>query len=309
MKTSSIDDFSASIVTADKPAADPLLLVGAVGEVSQFNLFNMADLMRTYRSRPPMTFDRRPFYKISLLRGRSRVEYTDRVVEIDQSSLFFATPREPYRWVPYDLAQTGYFCVFTDEFLLPAKSGIVLDDLPIFQPGSYPVWSITDAQYEAIEAIFQKMALEITSDYTFKYSLLRTYLLELIHAGQKLQPGPTQALPHTASTRVTAQFTELLERQFPLGTPRQQLRLRTAKDYADQLAVHVNHLNRVLKETTGHTTTALIGSRVAQEARILLKQTNWTVSEIAESLGFANVAHFCSFFKRQTTLTPGSFRE
>ncbi len=309
MKTSSLDEFSASIVTAAKPVSDPLLPSGAVREGGQFNLFNMADLMLTYRSRPPMTFDRRPFYKISLLRGRSRVEYTDRMVEIEQSSLFFATPREPYRWVPYDLAQTGYFCVFTDEFLLPAKSGIVLDDLPIFQPGSYPVWPITEAQYEAIEAIFVKMAAEITSDYAFKYNLLRTYLLELIHAGQKLQPALATAIPHNASARVTAQFTELLERQFPLETPHQPLRLRTANDYAGQLAVHVNHLNRVLKETTGHTTTALIGSRVAQEARILLKQTNWTVSEIADSLGFANVAHFCSFFKRQTALTPSTFRE
>lgn len=309
MKTSSLGEFSAGLATAAGSTLDPLLSPGIHREAGQFNLFNMADLMVGYRNRPPMTFDRRPFYKISLIRGRSRVEFADQAVEVEQSSLFFATPREPYRWVPYDLAQTGYFCVFTDEFLLPAQSGIVLDELPIFQPGAYPVWSITDVQYEAIETIFKKMAVEIASDYAFKYNLLRTYLLELIHAGQKLQPTPALALPHNASARVTARFTELLERQFPLGTPRQQLRLRTAGDYADQLAVHVNHLNRVLKETTGHTTTALIGSRVAQEARILLRQTNWTISEIADSLGFANVAHFCSFFKRQTDLTPGAFRD
>ncbi|RYY07487.1 MAG: AraC family transcriptional regulator, partial [Cytophagaceae bacterium] len=75
-----------------------------------------------------------------------------------------------------------------------------------------------------------------------------------------------------------------------------------------QLAVHVNHLNRVLKDTTGHTTTALISGRVAQEAKILLKQTSWTISEIADSLGFADAAHFCNFFKRQAGLTPGEFR-
>lgn len=33
--------------------------------------------MLGYRNRPPMTFDRRAFYKISLMRGRSRVEYAD----------------------------------------------------------------------------------------------------------------------------------------------------------------------------------------------------------------------------------------
>ena len=64
----------------------------------------------------------------------------------------------------------------------------------------------------------------------------------------------------------------------------------------------------MLKETTGHTTTALISGRVAQEAKMLLKQTNWTASEIASSLGFADVAHFCTFFKRHAGHTPGDFR-
>ena len=94
----------------------------------------------------------------------------------------------------------------------------------------------------------------------------------------------------------------------PWAAPRQQLVLRTARDYADALAVHVNHLNRVLKETTGHTTTALLSRRLAQEAKLLLKQTAWSISEIADSLGFADVAHFCTFFKRHASQTPGDFR-
>ena len=277
-------------------------------EVGHFNVFNIADLMLANRGKPPMTFDRRAYYKISLICGRGQVEYADRVVDIQHRALWFVTPRVPYRWLPLEPAQTGYFCVFTDEFLLPVKGGIVLEELPVFQPGNSPVLAVAEADYAAAEAIFQKMTREITSAYAYKYDLLRAYLLELIHLGQKLQPGPTTAPTHMAAARLAGQFAELLERQFPLDTPRQQLRLRTARDYADQLAVHVNHLNRVLKETTGYTTTALIGDRVAQEARILLKQTSWTISEIAASLGFADAAHFGNFFKRHTHLTPGDFR-
>ncbi|CAN5519968.1 hypothetical protein BH11BAC3_BH11BAC3_13580 [soil metagenome] len=84
--------------------------------------------------------------------------------------------------------------------------------------------------------------------------------------------------------------------------------MRTAKDYADKLAVHVNHLNKVLKENTGKTTTELISSRVLQEAKILLKQTDWNISEISGSLGFEEVAHFSNFFKKQTNLAPLTFR-
>ena len=308
MKTSPLAALSSKLAPEASAAPNELPLISQQGEVGHFNVFNVADLMLANRDRPPMTFDRRAFYKISLIRGRSRIEFADQVVEVEDRALWFATSRVPYRWLPHDLQQTGHFCIFTDEFLLPAKGRTVIEELPVFQPGAYPVVLVTDAEFAAIEAIFEKMTREIASDYAYKYDLLRAYLMELIHYVQKFQPAPAAAPAHTASARVASQFTDLLERQFPLESPQQRLRLRTATDYAAQLAIHVNHLNRVLKETTGHTTTALISSRVAQEARILLKQTNWNISEIADSLGFADAAHFCNFFKRQTSLTPGEFR-
>ncbi|MBO2007960.1 helix-turn-helix domain-containing protein [Hymenobacter negativus] len=309
MKPNSLEELYTKLRPVAGAEASTLVAPGIQREIGHFNVFNVADLMATKFQRPPMTFDRRAFCKISLIRGRSRVENGDKVVDIERNGLWFATSRVPYRWLPQDQDQAGYFCVFTDEFLLPAKSGVVLDELPIFQPGATPTLEISDTDYAAIEGIFLRMTQEIASGYAHKYDLLRTYLLELIHYGQKLQPAPAQVHTPNASARVTALFAELLERQFPLETPQQQLRLRTAKDYANQLAVHVNHLNRVLKETTGRTTTGLIGSRVAQEAKILLKQTNWNVSEIANSLGFADAAHFCNFFKRQTGLVPSALRE
>ncbi len=273
-----------------------------------FNVFRVEDLMLTFPHRPAMPFDRREFYKISLVRGQSRVEYADQLVDIRQRALWFASSRVPYRWLPHTLAQAGYFCIFTEDFLRAANGGAALAELPVFQAAGCPVLELSEADYAALEAVFEKMTREMAGDYAYKYELLRTYLQELIYVGQKLQPVPAPAPAPPASARLTALFVGLLERQFPLATPQQQLRLRTATDYAGQLAVHVNHLNRVLKETTGHTTSALIGSRVAQEAKLLLRHTNWTVSEVAVSLGFADVAHFCNFFKRQTSRTPGDFR-
>ena len=58
----------------------------------------------------------------------------------------------------------------------------------------------------------------------------------------------------------------------------------------------------------GKTTTDVISTRIIQEAKILLKQTDWNVSEIAYCLGFEEVAHFSNFFRKQTTLSPLAFR-
>jgi AraC family transcriptional activator of pobA len=305
MTSRPLEDLYTKLAPTD---ANALLLPEQQREVGHFNVFNVADLMLANRDRPPMTFDRRSFYKISLIRGRSRIEYADQVVEVAGGALWFASSRVPYRWLPHDREQTGHFCIFTDEFLQPTKGRAALAELPFYQPGACPVVQVTDAEFSAIEAIFCKMTQEIASDYAYKYDLLRAYLLEMIHYVQKLQPASVPAPARTAAARLAAQFADLLERQFPLESPQQRLGLRTATDYAAQLAVHVNHLNRVLKDMTGHTTTALISGRVAQEAKILLKQTNWTISEIADSLGFADAAHFCNFFKRQVSLTPGEFR-
>ncbi|OIN56215.1 helix-turn-helix domain-containing protein [Arsenicibacter rosenii] len=287
-----------------------LIPAGINKEIGHFNVFDTADMIRKLEgTKPtPMSYNRRAYYKISLICGRNRAEYADKVIDIEKNALLFATPKIPYTYTPLGDEQAGHFCLFTDAFMVPAKSGVTLDELPIYQPGGYPVFQLSDDDTVEIKGIFRKMHREIASDYAYKYDLLRTYVLELIHYGQKLQPATSLYPAHTASARISSLFIELLERQFPIESTQQQLGLRTAKDYAGRLSVHVNHLNKVLKENTGKTTTELIGNRLIQEAKILLRQTNWTISEISYCLGFEEVAHFSNFFRKQTTLSPIAFR-
>jgi AraC-like DNA-binding protein len=102
---------------------------------------------------------------------------------------------------------------------------------------------------------------------------------------------------------------ELLERQFPIDETHQSIGIRSPSDFAEQLNIHVNHLNRAVKDMTGKTTSQLIADRVLQEAKILLKQSSWNVSEIAYGLGFTEVTHFNNFFKKHVSLTPTQYRK
>ncbi|WP_316934392.1 AraC family transcriptional regulator [Hymenobacter sp. AT01-02] len=251
MKTISLDQFYQQATTALDTELNTLLPPDIQKEIGHFNVFSIEELYNRFREKGVMPYDRRAYYKISLISGHNRAEYADKVIDIEHNALLFATPKVPYHWVPQDVEQAGHFCIFTEAFLLPAKSGVVLDELPLFKAGGYPVFQVSDEQSAEIDAIFRKMHREIGSNYAYKYDLLRTYLLEIIHLGQKLQPVTALYPAHNASARVSSLFIELLERQFPIQTPQQKLQLRTAKDYADRLAVHVNHLNKVLKENTG----------------------------------------------------------
>lgn len=308
IKSTSLEEFykEAAAFTGKDIAA--LLPPGINKEIGHFNIFDIAETIAEVKRKSVMPYSRRAYYKISLIQGRSRAEYADKVIDIQKNALLFATPKVPYHWLPEDDNMKGYFCIFTEDFLTKSKSGVELDDLPIFRSGGYPVFQLSDKEAKEITGIFRKMQGEIASDYTYKYDLLRNYVLQLVHYGQKLQPAAAISATHNASGRVTSLFVELLERQFPIESPNQKLRLRTAKDYADRLAIHVNYLNKALKESTGKTTTAIISSRIVQEAKILLKQTDWNISEIAYSLGFEEVAHFSNFFKKLTTFAPVTFR-
>jgi AraC family transcriptional regulator, transcriptional activator of pobA len=309
IKRTTLDEFYKEAAIFTGKEVSMLLPPGINKEIGHFNIFDIAQIIRNVKRKSVMPYNRRVYYKISLIKGSSTVEYADKVIDIKKNALLFASPKIPYHWLPKDEDQlTGYFCIFTDEFLTKKKSGIDIDDLPIFKSGGYPVFQISDKESKEISDLFKKMKKELSSDYLYKYDLLRNYVTELIHYGQKLQPVEVSPSDANATARITALFIELLERQFPIELHNQKLTLRTAKDYADRLAVHVNHLNKVLKESTGKTTTEIISGRVLQEAKILLKQTDWNISEIAYSLGFEEVAHFSNFFKKQTSFAPLSFR-
>ena len=308
IENTSLDDFYREVALFTGREVNTLLPTGITKEIGHFNVFDIAETYREVKRKNAMPYNRRAYYKISLIRGRNRAEYADRVINVERNALLFATPKVPYHWVPQDDDQTGSFCVFTADFMLKNKSGVALDDLPIFRPGAYPVFEVSDEEADDLNLIFRKMKKEIESDYEFKYDLLRSFVLELIHQGQKLQPASALHATQNASARIISLFIELLERQFPIESAAQQLGLRSAKEYAERLSVHVNHLNKVLKENTGKTTTEVIANRILQEAKVLLKQTDWTVSEIAYSLGFDEVAHFSNFFKKQAAMAPLAFR-
>lgn len=273
-------------------------------EIGHFNVFVLDDFMGC--SAKPIPYSRRDYFKISLIIGKNRVHYADKIVEIDKQVLFFANPQVPYNWEQLEEQQTGFFCVFTEAFFHQFGN---LKEYPVFKPNGSPVFAIDDDQVEKIKGIFEQMITEINSDYTYKYDVLRNLVFDLIHSAMKMQPANISVTQHSnASSRISSLFLELLERQFPIENARQRFGLRSAADFANQLTIHVNHLNRALKETTQKTTSEIIAERILQEAKILLKHTDWNISEIAYSLGFEEPTHFNNFFKKNIQLTPRQFR-
>ena len=273
-------------------------------EIGHFNVFRLEPLVGDKAQ--PVPFKRRDFYKIMLVRGNSKVHYADKVVEVQQQALSFSNPQIPYKWEHLDKIRDGFFCIFNQHFFHQFGD---LNQYAVFQPNGTHIFELSADQVVTVQRIYERIFEEINADYIHKYDVLRTLVFELIHLALKMQPTAKSAhQPINASQRIATLFLELLERQFPIDDSHPAVQLRSASGFAGQLNVHVNHLNRAVKEMTQKTTSQIIAERILQEAKILLKHSSWPVAEIADALGFTEVTHFNNFFKKHVQQSPMKFR-
>ena len=274
------------------------------GEIGHFNLFHLEPIPKnTSRTLP---YRRRDYYKIMLVLGDMTFHYADKTTHLKKQSLVFSNPQIPYQCEHLDRIKGGHYCIFNHHFFQDFGN---LTKYEVFQPNGNKVFELTDEQTEEVESIYQKMFNEFDSNYVHKYDVLRNHVFELLHFAMKTQPtSHILQQPINASSRITMLFLELLERQFPIDENHTKINIKAASEFATQLNVHVNHLNRALKETTQKSTSQIIADRILKEAKNLLSNSYMNISQIAYALGFNEATHFNNFFKKHTALNPSAFR-
>ncbi|TDW15895.1 helix-turn-helix domain-containing protein [Kribbella kalugense] len=113
--------------------------------------------------------------------------------------------------------------------------------------------------------------------------------------------GPPGGMPPTPPTHeVYGWFRDHIEEHFH--------HWHTVSEYADRLGYSARTLNRLARLNTGLSAKELIDERVVLEAKRQLSHGDASVAEIAEELGFDDASNFSSYFRRQTQMTPGTFR-
>ncbi|NIG53785.1 AraC family transcriptional regulator [Chitinophaga sp. Cy-1792] len=257
----------------------------------------------------PLPSNRRDFYKISLMTsGEGTVGYADKTIYIDRPGIMFTNPWIPYSWEPSTTDQTGYFCVFTEDFVTPELRKGSLAESPLFKVGGHHLFYLEPNGVALVKQIFDNILRETASDYPNKNEVINNYVQLIMHEAMKVQPVQ-QYQSGNAAARISSLFMDLLDLQFPIASPQQTLQFKNANEFATQLNIHTNHLNRALREVTGKTTTEWIASRIMQEAKTLLQRSSWDISEIGYTLGFEHASNFNIFFKKHTSLTPNQFRK
>ncbi len=78
-------------------------------------------------------------------------------------------------------------------------------------------------------------------------------------------------------------------------------------ELAKRCYVSEPHFCRVFKEITGETAISYVNNLKITKAISLMKNSTLTVKQVAEAVGFEDVAYFCRCFKKKTGTSPKAF--
>jgi AraC-type DNA-binding domain-containing proteins len=201
----------------------------------------------------------------------------------------------------WTLDTQGYFALFNMDFFLqnnfPNKN---IENKKILSGSYQPYVYLTEEQAEKICDIFETILKEKASDNIIKNELMAVKLTELVIVSEQYFNEHLHFDEDLPTLDIIKRFSELVENNFTEH--------RTVKFYADQLNMHPNYLNSLVKKNTGITAKESIQNRLLLETKYLLHSTNLSIKEISNKVGFHDPNYFTSFFTRLENISPGNYR-
>ena len=190
----------------------------------------------------------------------------------------------------------GYFCHFSDEFI-GANSFLGTLDTQSNQNVSRLSENDANNLESLLTRILQlfKTRKSDPNNYRLIPFYLSTVIAELFLMSNKQPVVPQQ---HKV---VSSTFKNLVHQYFKQNLP--------VKEYASLLNITPNHLNKKVKNETGKTASEIIKEITILEAKVLLLQSNLTINEISEVLGFNDASYFSRLFKNDTNFSPTDYRK
>ena len=167
------------------------------------------------------------------------------------------------------------------------------------------VWVLDANEQRYAESLMFSMMDEFTERRSYYQNVAMMRLAELallvtrLRAGSRAASGATlsDAPKHAQIQRIT----EYISNNYN--------KVKTLAEICEHFYISKSHLCRIFKDVTGFTVQEYINMYCIKEARQLLEESDFNVSEISSALGYGTVTHFERVFKKYTETSPLKYRQ
>lgn len=197
----------------------------------------------------------------------------------------------------------GYCIHFKTEFLKPQLTKPITEEFPYFHFDAPHILNLTKDESEIIQGAFKNIIEEYERTSPEKEFLLCNLILILLLRVREIYRTHVKVLKKNSNRR------EQIANSFKLLVEKHFIEKRTVNDYAEMLHISPKHLSEVASEIFGRSPLQIIHDILLLEAKVQLKVTDKSVSEIAYLLKFDDQPHFTNFIKKRTGVSPQELRK
>ncbi len=178
-------------------------------------------------------------------------------------------------------------------------------DIRSFFSRDFGVVELNDQGQRYVEGIFSDLVSELTKKHTGYEFTVKARLAELILFAYRCRSGENPAMQaEGVSSEKYRKINEIAE--YITHNFQQDISLA---DIAQSFYLSKSYLSRSFKEVTGFTVNEYINAVRIKEARQMLENTDFSITQIAGLVGYDSITYFEKVFKKYLELSPLKYRK
>jgi AraC family transcriptional regulator, transcriptional activator of pobA len=250
----------------------------------------------------PLPPHRKPVYDfLFLTSGTTRRSKALNTYEVGTDTFFFLPAHQITNHDFMSQDTEGYFCHFDfDIFTKHLPEFNILRDFPFLQFIGDPIVQVDTSLRPFILNIFKRLETAYQEEKIENFNIIAVYLFTLFTEIKRFYT-PSVSTKRSSALTITQNFKDALSNHI--------YEKQKVAEYANMLSVSPNHLNKSVKSATGQSAQDLLNEMVLLESKILLRQTDLSINEIAFKISQQDASDFSRFFKAKTGLTPKQYKQ
>jgi len=219
---------------------------------------------------------------------------------VQQNTLLYLT-KDQVNAFDFSKNLKGFCILFTEDYFAKNFSHLPKDFVfRLFNPQLFsPILQIP--KQSDFNTYFNLILDEFENRDAFNLkSILESLFIILVSKAEYYKQHQTFHIKDASQIQLFQRFTKLLEDNFNTT--------RSANFYASELGVSYKHLNTISKLLVNKTAKNVIDDYVILQAKRNLINSSIKSTQLAYKLGFEDATNFTKYFKKNTGLTPKSFK-